>query len=81
MHYQFYQRLDLHVGASDRAVIRATLSRIEKRDRYALAKRAERHDFIRKVLAEHREARTEYIEVMHGYTPSPTRDQASRATL
>ena len=64
MHYQFYQRLNLHVGETDRTVIRATLKRIRKHHRYARNKRAERHDFIRKVLHEHHEERKLYIHVM-----------------
>jgi Arc/MetJ-type ribon-helix-helix transcriptional regulator len=52
-----YQRLHVHVGASNCEVIRAARRKLKKRARTDRAVRAERHAFYRQMLAYHAEAR------------------------
>ena len=74
MHYAFYNRLDVHVCASNRTVAHKTLLRIQKGHRYSREKRRERHAFIRKILREHGRAYREMVNVLRGCsarTPPP----------
>ncbi len=66
MHYAFYERLDVHVGASAREVIRAARRRLRPASRRSRAKRSERHALLRSVLKEHEDARRLYVDVMSG---------------
>jgi hypothetical protein len=63
--FAFYNRLNLHVGATEREVIRATRGRLTKK---ALGRegREGRHWLIRRMLAEHRDARELYQKVQGG---------------
>ena len=67
MSYAIYYRLDLHVTASSREVVASTHSLLRKESRQGRKRRTERHELIRDMLKEHREARDEYLEVMRGH--------------
>jgi hypothetical protein len=55
--YGTYCRLNVHVGASNRAVIKAASRRIVKAARFSRKDRAARHAFYRDLLTHHRDAR------------------------
>lgn len=52
-----YTRLGVHVGASNRDVIRAASRKLKKRFRFARKHRAARHKFYRQMLRHHRDHR------------------------
>lgn len=64
--FAFYNRLGLHVAASDREVIRAIRKRLKPSARRALACRVARHEIMRQTLAEHRRARRLAEDIMEG---------------
>jgi hypothetical protein len=57
-----YNRLNVHVGASDIDVVRAARRKLKKSVRRARVHREGRHAFYRKMLAYHHEARDLFIE-------------------
>lgn len=61
-----YQRLGVHVGASSLAVIRAARARMTAKARRDPLQRRARHEFYRRMLHEHSEARALYRRVMSG---------------
>lgn len=66
MWHSIYNSLNLHVGESERCVIRATLQKLKPRSRYARTSRTQRHELLREMLREHLEARELYRDVMSG---------------
>lgn len=54
--YGTYTRLNLHVSASWRAVIRAISTRLMAQARFSKAQRQQRHAFYRQMLEDHRNA-------------------------
>ena len=61
-----YERLQLHVSASNREVIRKAHKRLSKEGK-SRAFRSERHEWLRSLVEEHREARELYGYVMRGF--------------
>jgi hypothetical protein len=57
MSYATYQRLNLHVGASNREVIKAASKKLKPKVRYAFMHREARHQFYRDMIAHHNMAR------------------------
>ncbi len=66
MHYAFYERLGVHVGASAREVIRAALRRLRPAARRSRTRRSERHALLRGILEQHEDARRLHAGVMSG---------------
>lgn len=64
--FAFYCRLGLHVGASHRAVIRATRAKLVRRPDDPRYGRTARHDLYRRMIEEHEDARELYRSVMRG---------------
>lgn len=62
-----YNRLNLHVSASPREVIRAASRKIKRSHRYAREHRADRHKFYRLMLDYHGEAGELFRAVAHGF--------------
>jgi hypothetical protein len=62
-----YNRLRVHVLASDLAVIKAASRKLARKARYARAQRNNRHAFYRAMLKEHAAARALYRDVMGGF--------------
>jgi hypothetical protein len=52
-----YHRLNLHIYASDRTVVRAALRKIKRKARHDRALRKLRHEWLREMLAYHAKAR------------------------
>lgn len=61
-----YNRLGLHVGASDLVVIRALWKRLNA-DGQSRAQRVARRRLYSLILQEHAKARRLYVQVMRGY--------------
>lgn len=66
MYFSIYNGLNLHVRASARDVVRATLRKLQRRSRYGRKDRKERHKLLRAVLREHAAAGKLYHDVMSG---------------
>lgn len=64
--FSTYCRLGLHVNATDIDVIRAARLKIAAQHRRGRAKRAQRHEFYRRILRIHLEARALFRDVMLG---------------
>ena len=58
-----YQRLNVHVYASDYEVIRRALRKLKRKGRYDRKHREARHAFLRQMLAYHAKAR----KLVHAY--------------
>lgn len=56
MHYAQYCRLAVHVGASNRTVIRAAHRLLNPVSRRAATARKARHEWLRAILREHADA-------------------------
>jgi hypothetical protein len=52
-----YNRLNLHVSASYRDVVRAASKKLERKVRFARKYRKDRHAFYRAMIKQHRDAR------------------------
>ena len=52
-----YNRLNLHVGASNRDVVRAASKKLQRKVRFDRKHRKERHAFYRTMIKQHRDAR------------------------
>lgn len=61
-----YCRLGLPVTATNREVIRATMTKLQPRHRFAREAREDRHWIYRQMLAEHVKARRTYFFVVTG---------------
>lgn len=61
-----YNRLGVHVSASNVDVIRAASRKLQRRDRYTRKHREARHAFYRVMLHQHEQARELYSFVMGG---------------
>ena len=69
MMFAQYCRIESRAGgcnASNREMIRAALSMIQKKHRFARASRSSRHAWLREMLSIHRDAQLEYMAVMSG---------------
>ena len=66
MYFATYQRLNLHVFASNVEVIRAARLRLTPQVRTARAYRAARHAFYSEMLRNHFDSRTLYFRVTEG---------------
>lgn len=63
MTYAQYLRLELHVSASDRDLVRKALRRmVIPSARYARDNREVRHEWLRDLLAEHHDARQQFLD-------------------
>lgn len=62
MAFGTYQRLNVHVLASDREVIRATRKKISETHLYDRRARTARHSLYKEMLHHHKKARELYIE-------------------
>lgn len=68
MYFAQYNRLNLHVTDSNRAVIRAARQRLKPSARRSRDVRSERHAFFRAMLEQHKAASRLYREVMYNET-------------
>jgi hypothetical protein len=59
--YGTYQRLNLHVGENNRAVIKAASRKLKRSIRFARKHRAARHAFYRQMLNYHHDARDLFV--------------------
>lgn len=66
MYFSIYNGLNLHVRASARDVVRATLRKLQRRSRYGRKDRKERHKLLRAMLREHADAGRLYHDVVSG---------------
>lgn len=63
-----YERLNVHVMASTRTVLRAMNKKLKK-SAFTRANRTARHALYREILACHKQARELYLYVQTGYLP------------
>lgn len=61
-----YNRLGLHVSASNREVVRAALRLLRRESRYGPKHRAPRQEFLRELIQHHHGARDLYLRVNSG---------------
>lgn len=61
MSYAQYLRLHVHVGASNRTVVRKAHRMLAKHVRRDPLHRSDRHAWLRGILQEHADAREEYL--------------------
>jgi len=73
MMFGTYERLDVHVMASDRAVIRAALTKLTPEAKRSRDRRLARHAFLRLMLGYHADARRLYCRVFSGDFSEETR--------
>jgi hypothetical protein len=64
--YSTYLRLDLHVSATSREVIKAAQGRLMPYVWYCRKQRIPRHNYYRQMLEHHRRAQALYRAVMTG---------------
>lgn len=66
MTYAQYCRLNVHVGASNRAVVKKAHTLLAKRVKRAVSYRQMRHAWLRSVLEQHAAARKLFTQVATG---------------
>lgn len=65
-YFNTYLRLNLHVSATSREVLRAAQRKLKPEFRYDRLLRGQRHAFYREMLQHHRDAQNLYRAVMSG---------------
>ena len=66
MWFSIYNRLGVHVSASNIDVIRVARTRLKKSARRGRSNRTSRHEFYRQMIAQHASARALYRHVVRG---------------
>ena len=64
--YGTYQRLNLHVAASNIDVIRAVRRKLKKSSLRDTSRRKARHGIYREMIGHHKDARNLYVHVQRG---------------
>lgn len=64
--YGTYQRLNLHVSASNIDVIRAVRRKIKKSSLHDTSRREARHEIYREMIQHHNDSRDLYVHVQRG---------------